>query len=104
MFVVRAHWKVSAGGCVTGGGGVMSSRLPRGIVTFLFTDIEGSTELARRVGADAFAKLLATHHHLIRSVLTARDGREVDTAGDGFFAAFHSARNAVAVACHQHGT
>jgi class 3 adenylate cyclase len=76
----------------------MSSRLPRGTVTFLFTDIEGSTELARRVGADTFAKLLATHHHLIRSVLTARDGREVDTAGDGFFAAFHSARNAVAAA------
>jgi class 3 adenylate cyclase/tetratricopeptide (TPR) repeat protein/DNA-binding XRE family transcriptional regulator len=67
-----------------------------GAVTFLFTDIEGSTALLRRVGEDVYARLLADHHALVRSVLAAHDGRELNTLGDGFFAAFSSPRACVA--------
>jgi class 3 adenylate cyclase/tetratricopeptide (TPR) repeat protein len=67
-------------------------------LTFLFTDIEGSTALLRRVGEGVYAQLLADHHALIRSVLAAHDGRELNTAGDGFFAAFSSPRACVAAA------
>jgi class 3 adenylate cyclase len=58
--------------------------------TFLFTDIEGSTALLRRLGEGLYAQVLADHHALIRSVLAAHDGREVDTQGDAFFAVFSS--------------
>jgi predicted ATPase/class 3 adenylate cyclase len=57
-------------------------------LTFLFTDIEGSTALLRRIGQDAYAQVLADHHSLIRSALAAHGGREVKTMGDGFFAVF----------------
>jgi class 3 adenylate cyclase/tetratricopeptide (TPR) repeat protein/DNA-binding XRE family transcriptional regulator len=67
-----------------------------GTVTFLFTDIEGSTALLRRVGEGVYAQLLADHHALIRSVLAAYGGRELNTLGDGFFAAFSSPRACVA--------
>src|SRR4051794_16873495 len=80
------------------GSRVTMSPLPRGTVSLLFTDIESSTELARRVGPNTFAVLLASHHELIRAALAAHDGREIDTAGDGFFAAFPDARSAVAAA------
>ena len=65
-------------------------------LTFLFTDIEGSTALLRRVGDGVYAQILAGHHGLIRSVLAAHDGRELNTLGDGFFAAFRSPRECVA--------
>jgi class 3 adenylate cyclase/tetratricopeptide (TPR) repeat protein len=65
-------------------------------LTFLFTDIEGSTVLLRRVGEGVYARLLADHHALIRSVLAAHGGRELNTLGDGFFAAFASPRACVA--------
>jgi predicted ATPase/class 3 adenylate cyclase len=65
-------------------------------LTFLFTDIEGSTALLRRVGQDVYAQILAEHHALIRSALAAHDGRELNTLGDGFFAAFSSPRQAAA--------
>src|ERR1700689_1113171 len=61
-------------------------------LTFLFTDIEGSTVLLGRVGDDIYAQVLAGHHTLIRSALAAHDGREVDTQGDAFFAEFSSPR------------
>ena len=64
--------------------------------TFLFTDIEGSTALLRRVGQGAYEQVLADHHALIRSALAAHDGREIDTQGDGFFAAFSSPRGCAA--------
>ena len=67
-------------------------------LTFLFTDIEGSTALLRRLGDDDYAQMLAGHHALIRSALAAHDGSEVDTAGDGFFAVFSSPRGCVAAA------
>jgi predicted ATPase/class 3 adenylate cyclase len=64
--------------------------------TFLFTDIEGSTALVRRLGEGLYAQLLAGHHALIRSALAAHDGREVNTQGDAFFAVFSSPRACVA--------
>jgi predicted ATPase/class 3 adenylate cyclase len=64
--------------------------------TFLFTDIEGSTALLRRLGEGLYAQLLADHHSLIRSGLAAHDGKEVDTQGDAFFAVFSSPRACIA--------
>jgi class 3 adenylate cyclase len=64
--------------------------------TFLFTDIEGSTALVRRLGEDLYAQLLADHNSLIRSGLAAHDGQEVDAQGDAFFAVFSSPRACVA--------
>ena len=65
-------------------------------LTFLFTDIEGSTALLGRLGEDLYARVLTGHHALIRSALAAHEGREVDTQGDAFFAVFSSPRGCVA--------
>jgi predicted ATPase/class 3 adenylate cyclase len=65
-------------------------------VTFLFTDIAGSTALLRRVGEQVYGQVLADHHTVIRSALAAHDGTEVDTQGDGFFATFASPRACLA--------
>jgi predicted ATPase/class 3 adenylate cyclase len=65
-------------------------------LTFLFTDIEGSTALLQRLGEDVYAQALADHHALIRSGLTGHDGEEVNTQGDAFFAVFSSPRACVA--------
>jgi predicted ATPase/class 3 adenylate cyclase len=65
-------------------------------LTFLFTDIEGSTVLLRRLGEGVYAQVLADHHSLIRSLLAAHGGQEVDTQGDAFFAVFTSAKACVA--------
>jgi predicted ATPase/class 3 adenylate cyclase len=65
-------------------------------LTFLFTDIEGSTALLGRLGDDVYAQVLARHHALIRSALAAHGGGEVDTQGDAFFAVFSSPRACVA--------
>ena len=67
-------------------------------LTFLFTDIEGSTTLLRRLGEGLYARVLADHHALIRSGLAAYGGREVDTQGDAFFAVFSSSSACVAAA------
>jgi predicted ATPase/class 3 adenylate cyclase len=69
-----------------------------GTVTFLFTDIEGSTSLLQRVGEDVYAAVLAAHHEVIRASLAAHGGKEVDTQGDAFFAVFSSPRACVAAA------
>jgi len=63
-----------------------------GAVTFLFTDIEGSTALLQRLGDNDYTLLLAAHHALIRAALAAHGGEEVDTQGDAFFAVFDSPR------------
>jgi predicted ATPase/class 3 adenylate cyclase/Tfp pilus assembly protein PilF len=68
------------------------------IFTFMFTDIEGSTAMLRRLGAAAYAQVLADHHDVIRSGLAAHDGEEVDTQGDAFFAVFSSPGECVAAA------
>jgi predicted ATPase/class 3 adenylate cyclase len=65
-------------------------------LTFLFTDVEGSTALLGRVGDGIYAQVLVGHHALIRSALAAHDGREIDTQGDAFFAVFFSPRACVA--------
>ena len=72
----------------------MSARLPRGTVTFLFSDIEASSALVRRVGNNVFAAIRGDHRRLLREAFAAHGGREIDTAGDGFFIAFESARSA----------
>jgi predicted ATPase/class 3 adenylate cyclase len=64
-------------------------------LTFLFTDIEGSTALLGRLGDSGYARLLAGHHALVRSALAAHGGREMDTQGDAFFAVFSSPRGCV---------
>ncbi|MGO8961636.1 MAG: adenylate/guanylate cyclase domain-containing protein [Streptosporangiaceae bacterium] len=66
--------------------------------TFLFTDIEGSTALLQRVRESAYGQVLASHHAVIRAALAGHGGREIDTAGDGFFAVFSSPRACVAAA------
>jgi class 3 adenylate cyclase len=68
-----------------------------GPVTFLFTDIESSTDLVRRLGT-GFGGVRAAHHSAIRAALAEYGGREIDTAGDGFFVAFERAGDAVAAA------
>jgi predicted ATPase/class 3 adenylate cyclase/Tfp pilus assembly protein PilF len=67
-------------------------------LTFLFTDIEGSTTLLRRVGEGVYGQVLADHHSVIRSALAAHAGKELNTMGDGFFAGFSSPRACVAAA------
>ncbi len=66
-------------------------------LTFLFTDIEGSTSMLQRL-RDAYADVLAVHHRLIRAALAAHAGKEVDTQGDAFFAVFASPSACVAAA------
>ncbi|HYK28538.1 MAG TPA: tetratricopeptide repeat protein [Streptosporangiaceae bacterium] len=65
-------------------------------LTFLFTDIEGSTMLLRRLKEGIYAQVLADHHALIRSSLASYEGEEIDTQGDGFFAVFSSPTACVA--------
>ena len=71
--------------------------LPTGTVTFLFTDIEGSTRLLHELG-DGYAAALAEHRRLLREAFTRHGGVEVDTQGDAFFVAFQRASDAVAAA------
>jgi class 3 adenylate cyclase len=70
------------------------SEPPSGTVTFLFSDIVGSTRLLKALRDDC-AEVLATHHRLVRAAIAEGDGYEVDTAGDAFFAAFGQAGQAV---------
>ena len=74
----------------------MRGKLPSATVTFLFTDIEGSTVLLHELGAEAYAEALAEHRRVLRTVFAAEDGVEVDTQGDAFFYVFADARAAVA--------
>ena len=75
----------------------MQPELPTGTVTFLFTDIEGSTRLLAELG-DGYAEVLAEHRRVLREAWRRRDGVEVDTQGDAFFVAFGRASDAVAAA------
>src|SRR2546425_12779623 len=71
--------------------------LPTGTVTFLFTDIEGSTQLLRELG-DGYASVWKQHQLIIREALAVAGGAGVGTEGDSFFAAFSSAPGAVRAA------
>jgi predicted ATPase/class 3 adenylate cyclase len=83
----------------TAGEGESAEEGPPGsrTLSFMFTDIEGSTAMLRRLGG-AYAGVLADHHRLIREVLAACGGREIDTQGDAFFAVFGTARACAAAA------
>ena len=72
--------------------------LPTGTVTFLFTDIEGSTRLLRELGPERYAEALAGHRRVLRDAFVAEGGVEVDTQGDAFFVAFPTATGAAASA------
>jgi class 3 adenylate cyclase len=75
----------------------VSDERPQGTVTFVFTDIEGSTELLKQLG-DGYAGVTAEHRRLVREAFGARGGVEMDTQGDAFFFSFARARDAVAAA------
>jgi pimeloyl-ACP methyl ester carboxylesterase/class 3 adenylate cyclase len=62
--------------------------LDRVMAAVMFTDIVGSTEMAARLGDHAWRELVERHHGMVRSLLARYQGKEVDTAGDGFFATF----------------
>ena len=70
------------------------SGLPSGAVTFLFTDIEGSTRLVKAL-RERYPQVLAEHRRLVRAAIAGQGGYEVDTQGDAFFAAFAGATQAV---------
>jgi class 3 adenylate cyclase/tetratricopeptide (TPR) repeat protein len=70
------------------------SGLPGGAVTFLFTDIEGSTRLVKAL-RERYGEVLAEHRRLIRAAIAGQAGHEVDTQGDAFFVAFAGAKQAV---------
>ena len=70
---------------------------PTGTVTFLFTDIEGSTRLFQRIG-DRYMRVLDDHRRLLRTAFLGRGGHEVETQGDAFFVVFPRATDAVAAA------
>jgi len=71
--------------------------LPTGTVTFLFTDIEGSTKLMQDVG-DRYVAAQTAHHDILRAAFTGSRGRELRTEGDSFFAVFESAVDACGAA------
>jgi predicted ATPase len=72
--------------------------LPSGTVSFLFTDIEGSTKLLHELGPEGYADALASHRRLLRAAFARHGGVEVDTQGDAFFYAFPTADGAVRAA------
>jgi predicted ATPase/class 3 adenylate cyclase len=74
------------------------AQLPRGTVTLLFSDIEGSTRLLQDLGPARYARALQDHRRLLRDVFSSHGGVEVGTEGDSFFVAFPQARDAVVAA------
>src|SRR4051794_21810371 len=75
----------------------MASGLPTGVVTLLFTDVEGSTRLLHELGDD-YGEALQEHRRRLRTAFAEHDGVEVDTQGDAFFVVFARTSNAVAAA------
>src|SRR5271154_5303758 len=70
------------------------SGLPAGAVTFLFSDVEGSTRLVKAL-RERYPQVLGEHRRLVRAAIAARGGHEVDSPGDAFFAVFGAAKQAV---------
>jgi class 3 adenylate cyclase len=81
--------------CLSGG---RMMGLPTGTVTFLFTDIEGSTTLLQHLGDRRYAEVLAEHQRVLRDAFAEGHGQKIDTQGDAFLVAFSRARDAVATA------
>ncbi|MFL5946021.1 MAG: ATP-binding protein [Gaiellaceae bacterium] len=75
----------------------LSAALPTGTVTFLFTDVEGSTRLLHELGG-GYAQVLVEHRRVLREAFASHNGVEVDTQGDAFFVAFSKASDALAAA------
>jgi class 3 adenylate cyclase len=73
-------------------------QLPGGTVTFVFTDIEGSTRLLQELGDEEYGRVSADHRRLVRETFGAHGGTEIDTQGDAFFFSFPRARDAVEAA------
>jgi class 3 adenylate cyclase len=71
------------------------SREPGGLVTILFTDVEGSTALTERLGDAKAREVLRNHERIVREALRAHGGAEVKAMGDGFMASFSSATRAL---------
>jgi class 3 adenylate cyclase len=69
----------------------MPRALPTGTVTFLFTDVEGSTALLHELGPAGYAEALAEHRRVLREAVAGEGGVEVDTQGDAFFFVFPTA-------------
>jgi class 3 adenylate cyclase len=74
------------------------SSLPVGTVTFVFTDIEGSTRLLQELGDESYGQVAGDHRRLVREAFNGHGGTEIDTQGDAFFFSFPRARDAVAAA------
>ena len=74
------------------------SQLPGGTVTFVFTDIEGSTRLLQELGDEEFGRVSGDHRRIVRETFGSRGGTEIDTQGDAFFFSFPRAREAVSAA------
>ncbi len=71
----------------------------RVLAAVLFTDIVDSTTIAERLGDARWKELIARHHHIVRRELKRSGGKELDTAGDGFFASFAEPASAIRCAC-----
>ena len=84
---------------MTGQTQTMARRRRVGLATILFTDIVGSSDLAREMGDRRWLALLESHHAIVRKALRRHGGRELDTAGDGFFAVFDGQESAIRCAC-----
>ena len=80
----------------------MSDQFDTGVVTIMFTDVEGSTDLTRRLGDEVARRTIEEHKRIIRAKLAEHDGREIDSIGDGFMITFLSTRRAVACAVAIH--
>src|SRR4249919_3646764 len=72
--------------------------MPSSTVTFLFSDIEGSTRLEQRIGTAAYGAIRERHRAILRAVFEQHHGEEQGTEGDSFFVVFGSARDALAAA------
>ncbi|SRR6266568_3848682 len=77
-------------------------QLPEGVITIVFTDVAGSTELVRDLGDEGAHPILRRHADLVRRVIADHEGTEVERAGDSFMVAFRSPSKAVAFALALH--
>jgi DNA-binding NarL/FixJ family response regulator len=108
--IVRAIRTVAAGDAVFGQEAirrlneflVSDRRRPEGTVTFVFTDVEGSTAVVERLGDERARAVLRAHDGIVREVVAAHNGLEVEHEGDSFMLAFSSARRAIACALAIH--
>ena len=80
----------------------MTDQFDTGVVTVMFTDVEGSTDLTRRLGDEAARRTIESHKRIVREALAEHGGREIDSIGDGFMITFLSTRRAIACAVAIH--